>query len=467
MLESKDKNFIESPVKDFIEDYTQSNKVRLHMPGHKGAFGYDGDITEVTGADSLYEASGIIAESESRATKLFGAWRTFYGTEGSSQMIKAMCYLAVKNYYLKNSGEKARPVILATRNAHKSFIYASMLLDFDIKWILPERKTYSLCRCDILPEELEDELKQESDSKVVAVYITSPDYLGNILDIKGLAEIAHKYDLPLLVDNAHGAYLKLMLDSEGNDLHPITLGADLVSDSAHKTLPVLTGGAYLHLREELFSEETVRKALLMFGSTSPSYKILESLDQALTRINREEYQETVKRVDSLKKDISSMGYSLYGDEPLKLTIDFSESNAEGLSILSILSKEGIECEYADPEYLVTMWSPYNEYPGDFDRFSEIMERLVTQVLPSQELRKKGHAFEISFGLPEVRYQPYEIMYLSHHTERVSDKLIGKVAADTMVGCPPAVAPVVAGEVIDENVLKVLKHYNIENIEVID
>ncbi|SEP61224.1 Arginine/lysine/ornithine decarboxylase [Lachnospiraceae bacterium NE2001] len=499
-------NYILYPVKQFIEEYKQRNKVRLHMPGHKGAFGYSGDITEVTGADSLYEANGIIAESEQKTAGLFGTWRTFYGTEGSSQMIKAMCYLAIQHSEMRKKAfsdsrgssiaaiKKKRPVILATRNAHKSFIYASMLLGFDIKWIMPKDSHFNLCRCELSPEELDvfirdfiaaarDNNKELSRdeilSDIAAVYITSPDYLGNILDIKGLSSVAHRYKLPLLVDNAHGAYLRFI-----GDMHPITEGADITADSAHKTLPVLTGGAYLHIAkdsillrdvDEVTYEHQIRKALLMFGSTSPSYQILESLDSALGRISVFSYVETAGRVDKLKKTLAQMGFKICGSngddnsqrfEPLKLTFDLSDSNVDAVSLLSLLSDEGIECEYADPDYLVTMWSPYNEYPRDFERFEKIMKRHLPDMV-SRCSSHKDFSNKLTFDLPEVRFQPYETMYMPHHLEKVDEHLIGKIAADSVISCPPAIAPVAAGEVIDENVVKVLKHYSIEEIDILD
>ena len=142
--------------------------------------------------------------------------------------------------------------------------------------LLPE-DDFSLCRCIITPEILKEELKR-AEGKISAVYITSPDYLGGMSDIKSLSETAREYGVPLIVDNAHGAYLRFLKDS----LHPIDLGADMCCDSAHKTLPVLTGGAYLHISEN--APETYKnlgkKAMELFGSTSPSYLILQSLDKA-------------------------------------------------------------------------------------------------------------------------------------------------------------------------------------------
>ena len=454
------------------------------MPGHKGSFGYRDDITEIKGADSLYTADGIIAQSERKTSELFGTRNTFYSTEGSSQVIKAMCFLALRNYYqgIQGSGaigdlQKKTPTILATRNAHKSFIYASMLLGFKIRWIAPEDETFSLCRCSVSAEKLDLDLKKYiedcrnsgKEPDVAAVYITSPDYLGNILDIKGIAEVAHKYGLLLLCDNAHGAYLKFLKE----DIHPITLGADMTADSAHKTLPVLTGGAYMHISpnapEEI--EKDARKALLMFGSTSPSYLILKSLDEAPDRIDADDYKETAERLKQLKDKLQEAGIDTYGDEALKIALDLRSWGVSGTFVAGKLRKYNIECEYADPDFLVTMWSPYNGFEKDYERFLVAVEEIFAglQKLESDNEQEAGIDSlynGLKADLPEVRFQPFEIRYMPHNNKEVGDELIGKVAADSAVGCPPAVSPIVAGEVINENIIRILDYYGIDKIEVL-
>ena len=138
---------MDTPIYDFAEKYSRSGTVRAHMPGHKGfaLLGCEAlDITEIMGADELYGAEGIIAQSESNASRLFGSQATFYSTEGSSQCIRAMLALAL--YNKKNND---RPVILAARNAHKAFILAAAMLDIDIRWLWPEDESFSLCRCSI------------------------------------------------------------------------------------------------------------------------------------------------------------------------------------------------------------------------------------------------------------------------------------------------------------------------------
>ena len=171
-----------TPICDFVNNYAQKNALRLHMPGHKGIplLGFEAlDITEFDGADSLYEASSIIAQSEQIASDLFGS-ACFYSTEGSSQCIRAMLYLA-RLYALKDK----KPLrIAAGRNAHKVFLSAAALLDWEVSWLISQEKT-SYLSCPIEPVELDAFLQK---NPVAAVYVTSPDYLGNLLDIGALAE---------------------------------------------------------------------------------------------------------------------------------------------------------------------------------------------------------------------------------------------------------------------------------------
>ena len=247
---------MKTPICDFVRQYAQSNALRLHMPGHKGSalLGMEElDITEIDGADSLYEAEGIIAESEENAGALFGA-NTFYSTEGCSQCIRAMLYLAV----LQAKQQGRRPLIAAARNVHKSFVTAAALLDLEVMWLYPEQPdSYLSCKLDA--KTLETQLAAHQP---VAVYLTSPDYLGNIQDVGAIAEVCHRHNCLLLVDNAHGAYLRFLQPSR----HPMDLGADVCCDSAHKTLPVLTGGAYLHISETapVFFREQAKNALALF-----------------------------------------------------------------------------------------------------------------------------------------------------------------------------------------------------------
>ena len=176
---------METPICDFVREYNRREALRLHMPGHKGVPGLGMeplDITEIDGADSLYEAEGIIRRSEENAGRLFGC-DTFYSTEGSSQCIRAMLYLAM--LYGKSRGK--RPLIAAARNVHKTFLSAAALLDLDVLWLMPE-KGESYLSWNMTPGEVERVLRTAPERPAL-VYLTRPDYLGGMEDIAGNARV--------------------------------------------------------------------------------------------------------------------------------------------------------------------------------------------------------------------------------------------------------------------------------------
>ena len=212
-----------TPIVDFVRSYAQSGTARLHMPGHKGRslLGFEPlDITEICGADELYAPEGIIAESEANATRLFGTAHSYYSTEGSSQCIRAMLFLALQG--APQNGR--RPVLLATRNAHKALLYAAALLDFDIRWLWPSAQAEgALCSCPVTAEALTGALHAmaQQGNTPFGVYVTSPDYLGGVQELPALAAVCRAQGVPLLVDNAHGAYLRFL----PQNCHPIAQGA--------------------------------------------------------------------------------------------------------------------------------------------------------------------------------------------------------------------------------------------------
>ena len=447
---------ITTPISDFVHDYVVKHPLRLHMPGHKGTLltGFETyDITEVAGADSLYEADGIIRESEQNASLLFGC-PTFYSTEGSSQCIRAMLYLVT--VYARERGIE-RPLILAGRNAHKTFLSAAALLDLDVEWLYPDGD-WGYLACPIEPNQLRDAL-EACEIKPAAVYLTSPDYLGNVADIEGLAAVCHHYGVMLVVDNAHGAYLKFLSPSR----HPMDLGADLCCDSAHKTLPVLTGGAYLHVGAHLPSlfRQQAKQALALFGSTSPSYLILQSLDMANGVLAGKKYAttltKTVKLVAVCRATLSAHGINAdCGDEPLKLTVYPQMYGYTGIEVADYLRGHGIECEFADPNYVVFMVTPAIT-DKDMDRLTEVL-----LALPKREALHH---------CPPPLVKPQRVMSVREATLAPSEILpvrdcVGRVLATATVGCPPAVPIVASGEIIDEGCLACFDYYGIETCAVV-
>lgn len=440
---------MKTPIVSFLKSYQEKSPVRMHMPGHKGAgiLGFEGmDLTEIYGADELFAAEGIIKESEQNASNLFGC-PTYYSTQGSTLCIQTMCTILCQD--AKSKGKK--PKILAGRNAHRSFIHAAALLDFEIEWLYGNSDYLS---CKIHAEDLE---KAIIESLPTAVYLTNPDYLGNLLDIKSLASVCKKHNVLLAIDNAHGAYLRFLKDS----LYPIDLGADLCCDSAHKTLPVLTGGAYLHLSDSLNQvwKNDVKHFMEYFSSTSPSYLIMASLDAAnevLDTTFKNSMFECIQRVDGLKNTLVQHGYTILSGEPMKITISTKEFGYTGNEIANLLMECDIYPEFYDSDYIVLMPSPYNT-KDDLKR----LETCLCGIEGKPILVNKPPKLEQSKKAMNVR----QALFSSSITLDVS-KSLGQVCSSVTVSCPPAILPVIPGEVISESSIEVMKYYGIETIRVV-
>lgn len=436
-----------TPVADFVQRYAKAGTARLHMPGHKGRcfLGCEPwDITEIHGADALYEAEGILAESEQNAAALFGSQRTCYSTEGSSQCIRAMLYLAV--------AASGSHTVVAARNVHRAFVSAAALLDLEIRWLWPE-ESRSLCGCPISPAQLEETLHSLPEPPA-AVYLTSPDYLGGMAEIPALAQVCHQHGTLLLVDNAHGAYLRFLQPS----LHPLDLGADLCCDSSHKTLPVLTGGAYLHLSPTAPAQlgPLAKSALGLFGSTSPSYLTLASLDlcnRYLAEGYPQRLAEAVERLAELRERLTAAGWRVEPSDPLRVTVA-APRGVTGQELAGQLRRQGVECEYADRDFLVLMATPENT-PEELAQAAAALGQCPGEANPPQLPLARG---ERACSIRQAAFAPRETVDAAHS--------LGRVCGLPTVGCPPAIPIAISGERITPEALALFAYYGIEQVEVL-
>lgn len=423
-----------TPISDFLEDYSKKEMLRLHMPGHKGEF--PRDITEIPGADSLYETDtslGIIAHSEAIAAKLFGAERTCYCTGGSTLAIQAALAL------LKAQGCKT---IAAGRCSHRSLVSAAALLDLDIMWLYPQEYPSALVDCS-----------ESALSGADALFFTNVDYYGGTCRVEAPG-------IPTVCDNAHGAYLRFVNKAVfGREyLHPMELGFPVISaESAHKTLPALTGAAYLHFSKGT-DHSRGKEMTALFGSTSPSYLILESLDKFngsylsdMDCVNR-----ACASVAKLKRALTAMGFTLRKSDHLRITINARAWGYSGQEFAAALRENGVECEMSDANYIVLLFSAITT-PEDCRRAETALALIRRRnplplivypvIKPKKELSIREAVFHRQETIPAAN-------------------AAGRVCGGIQTPCPPCIPIVMPGERIDAEAADALQLYGVKTVSVL-
>lgn len=440
-----------TPIYDFLQQYRDSGISRLHMPGHKGIFPpltqetlYALDITEIQGADSLFECSGILREAEENAARLYHSARTLYSAGGSTLCIQTMLSL------VRSRGSK----IILARNSHKAAINAMALLGLEPVWLYPHKLDNTVFPGIISPEQVRQALQEHPDA--AAVYLTSPDYFGILCDVRGIKNECERFSVPLLVDNAHGAHL-----CTENAMHPIAQGADLCCDSVHKTLPALTGAALLHIgNPELIPG--AKENMSLFGSTSPSYLIMLSTELALDWLEREGsaafslLRHRVKRLEALFQALGFSTPDAYRRDASRIVLDTFSGGYSGNEFAALLRKAKIEPEFVSDGAVVLLTSPFNP-EEDFVRLGEFAATLST--------RKPIHSLSPSLPAPqrvlrvrEAVLSPFELVEI--------ERAAGRICADARISCPPGVPVIVPGERIDKKIMNILKMYGINDIKVV-
>ena len=414
---------------DTLRYHDSLDRSSFHTPGHKcsGFFPEDLlqlDYTELPDTDALYEASGPILRSEKKLAHLFGAGRSLISAGGCSLAIQAMLRLA--------SMQQGK--ILCARNAHRSAINACALLGLEPVWLYPDSSRGFTGR--ISPEDVRAAF--EENENITACYITSPSYYGELCDIGSIAEICHENGAILLVDNAHGSHLAFMKEN----MHPMFLGADMTACSLHKTLPVLTGGAVLNLRDESLGSAG-KAAMSLFGSTSPSYPIMCSIDLCADYLENggaKEYARCEDTVSELKAAAVKKGIAMPEGkcDPLRLTLGTAAAGLSGDKQQSYFEDCGIDCEFCDGVKAVFIITPFNS-ERDISRLRSAIENMpVGNAAECQSFEPVRP--EKAMTLREALLSPTKIVPVAASR--------GMIAADTACPCPPGVPVVMPGELID-------------------
>lgn len=424
-----------TPLYDALLRHRELGRASFHTPGHKNnpsALPQDLlslDFTELPDTDSLFEADGPILEAERLAAKLFGAARTCISAGGCTLGIQAMFRLAAPN-----GGE-----VICSRVVHRSAVNTMALLDLQPVWAMPG--------------ELISAIHSHPGAK--AVYVTSPNYYGELLDIPAIARACREHDIPLLVDNAHGAHLMFTEPR----LHPLALGASMTACSAHKTLNVLTGGAWLNIADSRFAEGA-KDAMALFGSTSPNYAVMASLDlaRAWLETHRGEYAGLQKRAAEIKEAAKAHGIALPAGltDPTRITLNTGSIGMSGASAAGIFRGAGVEPEYADGTHVVLIATPFNT-EADFTRLADAID-----VLPVRDPLPETASLPL---LPPVKTSLRTAVFAPAHAVALNDA-VGKIAAEAACPCPPGVPVVMPGEEVTKEAIDFLQGYGFFTIKVL-
>jgi lysine decarboxylase len=436
---------MKTPVLEALKNLMKENSVSFHMPGHKGKNSLINwgeyipyiDTTEVEGMDNLLEPRGIIQESQNYAAEVFGAKATYYGVNGST----GSNYIALAT--ITKPGDK----ILVQRNCHKS-IYNGMVINrLKPVYLYPEyNEKYNLIT-GVRAEDIDRILTEQPDIK--AVVLTYPNYYGVCSDLKTIAEIVHKHNKILMVDEAHGPHMTF---SDRLPMSALEAGADIVIHSTHKTLPSFTQTSLLHVGTDRIDLNKLRDRYQLLTTTSPSYLFTLSNEIAIAYMDSEEgrrrlewnidkAQETIQRLNAIERVKVFTGddndETIFDKDVAKILIGIEGIKGSQLK-KRLLSEYNIRVEMSDYYYALAYISPMNT--------EDEYEKLIAAI---EDMAKKSPYEEINYvnikmPTPKIVMSPAEAYY--NHKAQVSLKdAIGKVAAAPVIPYPPGVPLIHAGE----------------------
>lgn len=436
-----------------LNQYADKALYPLHMPGHKRRLApcpdlaplTRWDMTEVPGVDDLHEAEGILADAMARTARLHGAERSWYLVNGSTCGLLA----GIRTF------AKQGATILAARNCHKAVYHAAELGDLKVHWLTPPIDPEFGVYGSLSPRQVQEALQEVPNA--ACLVLTSPTYEGVLSNIKTIAELCHQKGVPLLVDEAHGAHLGLF---EGWPQSAVRLGADLVVQSSHKTLPSLTQTALLHLgKNSLADPEEVERQLDIFETSSPSYPLLASLDGCtgiLCEQGRELFalwQNTLARFSRAVRPLKNLRVLCHGTDnkalhpdifdfdPGKLAVSTAGTAFTGTGLAEVLRREfGFETEMACGPITLAMTSAADD-PEAVLHFAQVLLKLDARagkgpILPPPVLPKPGRA---AFTIGTALLQPAQDLPLAEATQKISGEYIWAY--------PPGVPLIAPGEVI--------------------
>ncbi|MBR4800790.1 MAG: aminotransferase class V-fold PLP-dependent enzyme [Clostridia bacterium] len=435
----------------------KNDKIPFHMPGHKrneefeGLFGREIDVTEIAGTDNLHDAQGILKSAMQHAADVFGVKATRFLIGGST------CGVLATMRALTRRGD----AVVVARNCHKSVFNAIELLGLQPEYVLPEPidsvGVYGSVKADDVKAALE-----RTGAKLVV--LTSPTYEGIISDVQAIAEVCHSHGAKLFVDEAHGAHLGLC---SGFEKSARTLGADVVVNSLHKTLPSLTQTALLHVCSDDVDVQRLDESLAIFETSSPSYVLMTSIDECVRYVEQNEnvLENWAGNVDDLRAKFASLKRiklfdasrlpvagreKIFATDKSKLVFLLDGVNLSGVDFADVLRDEyGIELEMASKNYAIAMTGA-----GDTKAMYSALERAVKEIDERASTSCNEQVcvdVSVLHELPKKAFNPCEIDGLTLEYMNISDSA-GRVSAESIWAYPPGAPIVVKGEIVDEKTL---------------
>jgi len=456
---------MKTPILDRLNLIRNKERISFHMPGHKGKNTLINwgdyipylDTTELPGLDNLHNAIGIIDESEKLAAKAFGAKQTMYSINGTTGSM----YIALAT--VTNPGDK----ILVQRQSHKSIYNGAILNRLNIEYIYTNYNEKHHLYTGLDPRDIELKLKEDPSIKVVV--ITNPNYFGICSDIEKIAEIVHRYNRILVVDEAHGSHFAF---SDRLPMTALQAGADMCVQSTHKTLPSFTQTSVIHVGSDRVDIDKLKSMSSLFQTTSPSYLFMLSIEIARAYMEGEGKQkldENIDIIDKMIKDLNNMDrvYVFTRDEDDKTIKDkditkilFSIEGIRGTDLKKILREEyGIYVEMADYYYALALSSVMND-KEEFDSLKRAIEDIALNK-PEEDIKP----FNFNLPKPEIHQPIYEAYYSPKEVIDLKES-IGRVCSSLIIPYPPGIPLICPGEVITEDLIEYIEFATYAGIEIL-
>ncbi|MEQ2423616.1 aminotransferase class I/II-fold pyridoxal phosphate-dependent enzyme [Enterocloster hominis (ex Hitch et al. 2024)] len=444
-----------------LKEYARSDMYPFHMPGHKrtGDMGFPDpftvDITEIDGFDNLHHPEGILQSSMDWAAQVYGADQTYYLVNGSSSgILSAVCGAVPR-------GGR----ILVSRNCHKSVYHGICLNQLKASYVYPQEIDGLGIQGGVLPSDVDMMLKRYMDTQ--AVLIVSPTYDGVVSDIKGIAEVVHGAGLPLIVDEAHGAHFRF---GEMFPVSALDLGADVVIQSVHKTMPSLTQTALLHIRNNRPDQgcygdrERIDRYVHMVQSSSPSYVFMASIENSIYQMEHMDMEPYRGEIMKLRERLRGMGrlrlvdtdiigqYGIHDLDVSKIVISTRDSSLTGADLDSILRREyHLEMEMCGADYVTAITTPMDRSEG-LRRLGDALMEIDNRTGPAKSGISNVYSMRSDTAMTIA-----DAMDGKHRKVRLED-CAGSISGEFVYIYPPGIPIVAPGEWISRRSLDVIMEY---------